>query len=158
MRDTHNPGEDDVEEIDLTSLERDFASAPPATSSIPDGRYHVRIENAELMTARFSHRPILKWRLRILGPAFRDRLLWKTSLLGSTDSLRWLKHDLQLCGVALEKLADLPLQLERLLDVELAITTRTRGDWQNVHFNRRLSSALRPPSSDHNGGHENVPF
>lgn len=143
MRRHRNPGEDNLDQVDLSSLDEDFAAAP-ALTPIPDGRYHVRVERVEIAATRIARRPSLRWTLRILGPAREGRLLWKTSVLATPENLRWLKHDLTLCGLHLEKLSDLPAHLARLLDVELDVTKRTQGEWENVHFNRRLST------SDHN--------
>jgi hypothetical protein len=139
MTHSRQPGEDDLAPFDLTSLDADFAVAPlPQRSLIPDGRYHVQIAHVELTTTHTSGRPLLKWRLRICGPAWLGRCLSKTSRLSNFTDLRWLKHDLQLCGLHIVKLSDLPPLLDRLLHVELEVTKQTRGDWENVHFNRRL--------------------
>lgn len=131
------PGEDD-DEVDLSALDQEFRETPKATASIPDGHYPVRVEHVELATTRSSRRPVLKWTLRPLLTEYSNRLLWKKSVLASTDGLKWLKHDLSLCGIDLDKLSDLPAHLPRLVGVELHVTKRTRGDWENVHFNRRL--------------------
>ena len=137
VKKNRNPGEDD-EEVDLSALDQDFRAAPKASTAIPDGHYPVRIEHVELSTTRSSRRPVLKWTLRPLVPEYRNRLLWKKSVLRSPDGMKWLKHDLSLCGIELDKLSDLPTHLDSLVGIELHVTKRTRGDWENVHFNRRL--------------------
>jgi len=144
MRKNRTPGDDD-EEVDLSPLDRDFAAAAPATTSVPDGRYPVRVEHVELITSRTSRRPFLKWTLLLLAPDHRNRRLWKKSILASPAGLRWLKHDLGLCGLDLQKLSDLPGHLAELVGIELDVTKRTRNDWENVHFNRRIQPA------DHDG-------
>jgi hypothetical protein len=127
----------DQRQIDLSLLDEAFAAAPaPSARSIPDGRYQVRIERVELTTAQ-SGRPILKWRLRVRAPSCVGSLLWKNHVV-APDKLGWLKHDLRLCGLELDRLSDLPDSLERLIDVELEVSKRTRGRWENVYFNRRL--------------------
>jgi len=139
MSRARQPGEDDTP-LDLTALDGDFAAAPlPSRSgAVPDGHYHVQVAHVEITTTRTSGRPILKWQLRICGPAYYGCSLWKTSHLSTLATLRWLKHDLDLCGLELDKLSDLPGQLHRLLTVELDVTKRSQGEWENVYFNRRL--------------------
>lgn len=125
------------QQIDLCLLDEAFAAAPaPTARSIPDGRYQVRVERVELSTAQSGH-PVLKWRLRVHAPAGAGALLWKNHVV-APDSLGWLKHDLRLCGLELDRLSDLPHSLECLIGVELEVSKRTRGRWENVYFNRRL--------------------
>jgi Protein of unknown function (DUF669) len=138
MRNQRAPGDDDdAVEVDLASLDQDFAAAPAPTPTT-DGRYRVRVERVVITTTRTSRRPVVKWMLRIVAPACQGRLLWKNSVLGTPDNLRWLKHDLRMCGLDLDKLSDLPSHLAQLLGIELDVTKRTDGDWENIHFNRRV--------------------
>jgi hypothetical protein len=58
--------------------------------------------------------------------------------MATPENLSWLKTDLFTCGLELEKLSELPENLEKLLDVKLEITKRTRGDNENIYFNRRI--------------------
>jgi hypothetical protein len=140
------PADDVQRQIDLFSLDGAFAAAPaPAARSIPDGRYQVRVEHVELTTAH-SGRPILKWRLRVYAPSCAGSVLWKNHSV-TTDNLGWLKHDLRLCGLELDRLSDLPDNLARLIDVELDVSKRTRGGWDNVYFNRRLDHTDRRQGS-----------
>ena len=138
MRHRQPPGPSPAQ-VDLRLLDEDYAAAPrPAPRLVPDGRYDVRVDHVELTTTRTSGRPVLVWRLRILGPQAQDRLLWKNSVLATPDNLRWLKHDLCLCGLELERLSDLELHLPSLLGVELNVTKRSSGEHENIFFNRRL--------------------
>ena len=77
--------------------------------------------------------------------------------------IRWLKNDLHICGLDLQKLSDLPANLERLLDVKLEVTKRTKGDNENVYFNRRLVlDEGAPGAGGGNGqggaGKDDIPF
>lgn len=134
------PGQDDL--VDLADFDDAFAAASssPAVPPVTDGPYLVRIEHVEITRGKRSGHALLKWRLRILGPTFAGRLLWHNHVLTTTLGLRWLKHDLDVCGLELLKLSDLPTHTERLLGLELEITQRTRGPWSNLYFNRRLPS------------------
>ena len=48
------------------------------------------------------------------------------------------------CGLQLAKLSDLPGYLEQLLNVKLEVTKRTRGENENIYFNRRIVLADDP--------------
>ena len=70
--------------VDLSYLDDEYAETEVPEqefSPISDGKYQVLVERAEISTAQSSGNPMLKWTLRILGPAYRDRLLWKNSVL-----------------------------------------------------------------------------
>lgn len=63
------------EDIDLAQFDDDFAHAEVEErefETIPDGKYQVNVERAELTRAQTSGNPMLKWTLRILAPKFRE--------------------------------------------------------------------------------------
>jgi len=129
------------EDIDLTQFDEDFAEAEveePDFEPIPDGKYQVNVERVELTRAQTSGNPMLKWTLRIIAPRFRGRLLWRNNVMATRENIKWLKTDLHTCGLDLEKLSDLPANLEKLIGVKLEVTKRTRGENENVYFNRRI--------------------
>lgn len=132
---TYDPG------IDLAQFDDDFAEAPIEERDfepLPDGKYQVVVEKVELTRAQSSGNPMLKWTLRVLGPQHKGRLLWRNSVMASRENLKWLKTDLHTCGLDLARLSELPANLERLLDVKLEITKRTKDESENVYFNRRI--------------------
>jgi len=138
---TRNPGEDDVPSVDLSRFDNDFADAPVEEKefdSVPDGKYQVNVDKVEITTAKTTGNPMLKWTLKILAPRFRGRLLWRNNVMASRENIRWLKNDLHVCGLDLQKLSDLPANLEKLLDVKLEVTKRTKGENENIYFNRRI--------------------
>jgi hypothetical protein len=129
--------------VDLSHLDEEYAETEVPEqefSPIPDGKYQVLVERAEIATAQTSGNPMLKWTLRILGPAFRDRLLWKNSVLLS-GLLQYVKKDLQTCGVHIQKISDLPDQLEKLLDIRLEIVKKTKNESESIYFNKLISRA-----------------
>ena len=131
------------ERIDLSYLDDEYEETEVPDqdfSPVPDGKYQVLVERAEISTAQTSGNPMLKWTLRILGPAYRERLLWKNSVLLS-GLLQYVKKDLQTCGIHIQKISDLPDQLERLLDLKLEITKKTKGENENIYFNKLISGA-----------------
>ncbi len=129
------------EDIDLTQFDEDFAEAEVEERDfepIPDGKYQVNVERVELTRTQTSGNPMLKWTLRIIAPRFRGRLLWRNNVMATRENIKWLKTDLHTCGLDLEKLSDLPANLEKLIGVKLEVTKRTRGENENVYFNRRI--------------------
>jgi Protein of unknown function (DUF669) len=136
------PGDDaPPPDIDLSRFDEDFAEASIEDrefDEIPDGKFQVSVDKVELTTAKSSGNALLKWTLRILGPHYAGRLLWRNNVMASRENIRWLKNDLHICGLDLAKLSDLPSHLSYLLDIQLEVTKRTRGDSANIYFNRRL--------------------
>ncbi len=164
MNGTRNPGEDDVS-VDLSRFDNEFAEAPveEKAESVPDGKYQVNVDKVEITTAKTSGNPMLKWTLRILAPSYRNRLLWRNNVMATRENIRWLKNDLHVCGLDLQRLSDLPANLEKLLDVKLEVTKRTKGDSENVYFNRRLvldERATAAGGGDDHGGpaKDGIPF
>ena len=131
----------DQDDIDLAQFDDDFAEAEVEDCEfepIPDGKYQVNVERVELTRAQTSGNPMLKWTLRIIAPRFRGRLLWRNNVMVSRENIKWLKTDLHTCGLSLEKISDLPANLEKLINIKLEITKRTRGENENVYLNKRI--------------------
>ena len=138
-------------DLDLAQFDDDFAEAPVEErefEDIPDGKYQVNVEKVELTRAQSSGNPMLKWTLKILGPRFAGRLLWRNSVMASKENLKWLKTDLHTCGLEIEKLSDLPTRLGDLLDVKLEVTKRTKGESENIYLNRRIVVEDLAPEDD----------
>jgi hypothetical protein len=75
--------------------------------------------------------------------------------MATRENLKWLKNDLHVCGLVIQKVSDLPAHLEKLLDVKLEVTKRTKGESENVYFNRKI--VLDPGAAandDDRGGYE----
>jgi hypothetical protein len=135
-------GSDEVDDIDLRQFDEDFAAAPVEEGEfgdVPDDTYKVSVEKAELTNARSSGSPMLKWTLRILGPRFAGRYLWRHNMFATKENLRWLKKDLLICGLELVKLSELRDRLHELLDVQLEVTKRKKGEFTSIYINRRLA-------------------
>ena len=108
--------------------------------NVPDGKYQVIVDRVELVRTTKGD-PMLKWSLRILGPTHEGRLLWRYNVMVSNENIRWLKKDLYACGLRLARLSELPANLERLLDVKLEVTKRTKGEFESVYINKRIKTA-----------------
>jgi len=127
--------------MDLAQFDDDFVSADVEEKdfeAVPDGKYQVKVNRVELTRSETSGNPMLKWALKILGPTHKGRLLWRNNVIASKDNVKWLKQDLYTCGLQMDKLSDLPGKLETLLDVGLEVTKRTKNEFENIYFNRRI--------------------
>jgi hypothetical protein len=147
--------------IDLSQFDDDFRNEQPDDRSeldaVPDGKYQVNVEKVELTEAQSSGNPMLKWTLRIIAPRHVNRLMWRNSVF-TANTLRFVKTDLLICGLDLEKLSDLPRNLSKLLDVKLEVTKKTKGDNENIYFNSRITKepAMKPVKGL--AGDDDVPF
>jgi hypothetical protein len=127
--------------MDLAQFDDDFVTADVEEKdfeAVPDGKYQVKVDRVELTRSETSGNPMLKWALKILGPTHKGRLLWRNNVIASKDNVKWLKQDLYTCGLQMDKLSDLPGKLETLLDVGLEVTKRTKNEFDNIYFNRRI--------------------
>jgi hypothetical protein len=147
--------------IDLTQFDDDYRSEQPEErgdfESVPDGKYQVAVEKVELTEAQSTGNPMLKWTLRVIAPKFVNRLMWRNSVI-THNTLKYVKTDLHLCGLDLEKLSDLPKQLKKLLDVKLEVTKKTKGDNENIFFNRRIETGRTSGNFRQEAGDALVPF
>ena len=146
--------------IDLAQFDDDFQGEATAErgdfETVPDGKYQVAVEKVEL-TQSSTGNPMLKWTLRILAPRFANRFLWRNSVF-THNTLKYVKTDLHLCGLDLDKLSELPKHLDKLLDVKLEVTKKTKGDNENIYFNRRIETAASTNRYQREAGDALVPF
>ncbi len=152
-----------TETIDLSQFDDDFnllKAEKREFEPVPDGNYKVVVERVELTRSRKTNNPLLKWTLQILGPQCEGRLLWRNNMLQTRENLQWLKNDLYVCDLILEKVSDLPANLHKLLDIELEVSKRTKGERENVYFNRRILVETGPTPRSTAGGPKNdlIPF
>ena len=107
--------------------------------------------------AHTTGNPMLKWTLRIIAPRHVNRLMWRNSVF-TPNTLKFVKTDLHICGLDLEKLSDLPRHLSKLLDVKLEVTKKTKGDNENIYFNSRIVNDRTPGKFRQEAGDALVPF
>ena len=86
---------------------------------------------------------MLKWRLRITGEDQKNRIMFKNRAITST-TIEWVKKEMNVFGVELEPFSSLPQKLGELMNVEVMISKVTKGEHENIYFNKRLS----PPTAD----------
>jgi len=147
--------------VDLSQFDDDYRSEQPEDrgdfESVPDGKYQVAVEKVELTEAQSTGNPMLKWTLRVIAPKFVNRLIWRNSVI-THNTLKYVKTDLHLCGLDLDKISDLPKNLKKLLDVKLEVTKKTKGENENIFCNRRIETDRTPGKFRQEAGEALVPF
>jgi hypothetical protein len=141
-------------QVDLSSFDDEFETAEaPSYEEVPDGKYQVNIESVKLESSQKGD-PMIKFDLEVISGSQAGRHIFKNSVI-TQASLPYVKGDLKTLGLELAKFSELAGRLEELLDKKLEVTKRTRGDYTNVYFNRRLNIAAAP-----SGGlaDEDLPF
>jgi hypothetical protein len=136
--DMHNS---DLDKKDLTPFDDLYRAArvsrPADNTTVPDGKYAAVIRSA---TLRHSHSgdPMLTLRFSVSDPLYADCELSRNTVF-TPNTLAFVKADLEMCGLKLEALSDLPAQLQKLVGVTVELTKRTKGDHHNIYLNRRLN-------------------
>jgi hypothetical protein len=134
------PSQDAAQPSDLSAFDDDYAEAEaPEFDEVPDGKYQVRVHTVKLARSQ-KNDPMIKWGLIVISGGsggHAGRHVFKNAVI-THKSLPFVKGDLHTLGVQLPRFSELPNHLEALLDQTLEITKRTRGEYTNVYFNRRL--------------------
>jgi hypothetical protein len=131
--------------VDLSAFDDDFSSAEaPSFDEVPDGKYQARIDEVRLDRSQKGD-PMIKWDLIVIAGSQTGRHIFKNSVI-TPAALPFVKADLKTVGLELAKFSDLAGRLEELLDVTLEVTKRTRGEYTNVYFNKRIQIAADAPS------------
>jgi hypothetical protein len=143
--------------VDLSAFDDEFAAAEtPSIEEVPDGKYQVRIDTVRLDRSQKGD-PMIKWDLIVIAGQHAGRHIFKNSVI-TPSSLPYVKGDLTTLGMELARFSELGNRLQELLDVALEVTKRTRGEFTNVYFNKRIQiaggAATPPPQTSP----EDVPF
>jgi hypothetical protein len=136
-------------EVDLSEFDDDFSSVEaPNFDELPDGKYQVRIDAVRLDRSQKGD-SMIKWDLVVIAGQHSGRHIFKNSVI-THAALPFVKGDLKTLGLELAKFSDLSGRLQDVLDATLEISKRTRGDYTNVYFNKRIKIAgdASQPSDD----------
>jgi hypothetical protein len=133
--------EDDIDLSRFNTLYRTESSpdAVPMSNLIPDGRYEVVVAEASLTKSQRSGNPMIRYVLRITGSTFRDRILRKHSAI-TENTIRFVRKELEICGLRLDKFDDLKARTRELEGVEIEVVKVTKGEDSNIYFNRAITS------------------
>jgi len=126
--------------VDLSGFDDEFdAAEAPSYEEVSDGKYQVRIDSVRLEKSQKGD-PMIKWELLVISGAHAGRRIFKNSVV-TAAALPYVKGDLKVAGLELAKFSDLAARLGDLLDVTMEVTKRTRDEFTNVYFNRRIQIA-----------------
>ena len=129
-------------------------------SELPEGDYQCKVESAQIKESR-QGLPMLNWGLRVISGQYARRMVYKPQRLVS-ESLPYLKADLELLRISPEKISDLetvlPFALDAVVDIRIKNSTLKDGSpVQNVFFNKlvregqRTAQAAAAPAADQGG-------
>jgi hypothetical protein len=129
---------------DLSAFDEEYDTVDPADNDeVPDGKYQVRVQRVKLDRSQKGD-PMLKWELVVLSGQHANRHVFKNAVI-TQASLPFVKGDLKTLGMELPRFSELPNHLEKLLDHTLEITKRTKGEYTNVYFNKRIQVPAGEP-------------
>jgi hypothetical protein len=136
----------------LNQFEEGFRRAetkePVDFDPLPDGKYKVRVDKAQLVENQYTGNPQLTWEFEIVEGKHASRKIWKYNQLDSQDRVNWLKQDFRNCGVLLASLSTLQQELVGLLDKVLIVNLKTNTskngkDYQNVYIVKEIAGNSR---------------
>jgi hypothetical protein len=137
--------------FDYAGLEEPYNNATAQTKGdyedVPDGNYQVKVESVKMKETKESRLPMLTWEFKIIAGEHAKRKIFKNDVLDPdskwiNEKMTYLKTDLSTCGVTLDSIKDIESVLDKLLDVNLEITVKSKGEYQNVYINRKLESSV----------------
>jgi hypothetical protein len=102
-------------------------------ADIPDGTYNAVIEEARLTETVSTGRPMVTWKLRILGPQAVNRVVTKSRVV-TENTLVYLKEELEKCGLQVSRLSELPDRLKELVNHPIDFQKSTKDGRVNFYF------------------------
>ncbi|MBZ0270553.1 DUF669 domain-containing protein [bacterium] len=125
---------------DLADFDEAYETAPvEERGEVPDGKYQVRVERAELKRTKETRKPMLALQLLVAGPTHAGRKIFRNSVIGSEDNVRFLKQDLHTMGVNVPKLSALGEHLEEMVGLGLDVQVKTKDGYTNVYINGKCA-------------------
>ena len=85
-----------------------------------------------------------KYDLIVMSGPHAGRHIFKNSVI-TPAALPFVKGDLKTLGLELARFSDLSSRLEELLDLKVEVSKRTRGEYTNVYFIKRIQIAGEAP-------------
>lgn len=122
---------------DLTEYDEEYDAMPEEGANVEDGKYEVTVVGAELTESKKSGAPMIKWTLKIDGPRYIGRFLWRYNLVATTTNREWLKKDLAVCGLRIPFSA-IRDRIGEVVGTRMLVSKVTKNDYENVYFNKRL--------------------
>jgi len=110
---------------------------PSGNVRLPDGTYQVNLEETFLDESKDGQKVLWKTTFKVLNGQHQGRLIFLTHVI-EPDRLQYIKQDCYRLGFPIAKLSDLPLILEKMLDLKVEVRLKTNGEYQNCYIQKRL--------------------
>lgn len=127
---------------------------------LPDGTYQVFVDEVCIKETQKERKPMISWKFKVTSGAYQGRILFKNSIVNE-NTISYIKTDLSVCDLKLNKFSDLDSRLEELLDINLEVKVSNKKyvdkkgeekDTQNIYIQRKIV-----PSDDEVPS-EDIPF
>lgn len=129
---------------ELASLDDKWATTEAVGESgkFPDGTHQAKVSRVSIGENKDHSRLFVVWELEGLSSEAAG-ITHKHFRTLDDKNLPWLKKELAVCGIGLERLSDLEDRLPELLDKVLEIAVKTTNkdgkDYTNTYFNAKLA-------------------
>lgn len=150
---------------DLTQFDQAYDDAETQDGGdfeqLPDGTYQVFVDEACVKETKQTQMPMLAWKLKVMSGPCEGRFLFKNSVI-TDKTISFIKTDLSLCGMRLDKFSDLPGHLHLLINMQLEVKAVTKKyinkkneevEGQNVWIQRQIKAGANGAVSE-----EDIPF
>jgi hypothetical protein len=125
---------------DLEKFEEDFGETEIDERNhgdVPDGKYTAVVERAEVKKTKTTDQWMLAIMLRINSGKHSNRTLFKNYVFnGHPVGMKIFKTDMHTMGVTLNKIAEIKARCVDLLDLELEVQQKTKGENVNLYINK----------------------
>lgn len=144
---------------DLEKFEEDFGETEideKSYDALPDGKYTGVVERAEVKKTRTTDQWMLAIMIRINSGTHSNRTVFKNYVFnGYPVGMKIFKTDMHTMGLQLGKIAEIKDRCEDLLDLELEIQQKTKGENVNVYINK-CGGKVEGGDSTSGGGDEGI--
>jgi hypothetical protein len=166
MTDTTSNADMNFDDIDNSDTydKAEAAKSGDFGEPVPDGKYQCIIDKAWLaLSGPQSKNPgsrMLRWQLKIIGGKYGGRMLFRNNMIESPDNIKWLKGDLQVCGLEIHKLNELRDRVSSLIGVGVEVQVKNQGKDpqgranQNVYLNKAVEIDRAAAGESQGGGGE----
>lgn len=121
---------------------------------VPDGKYVVDVVDVDFKTGKESGRPYLLWVMDVQEGPHASKRVFKRNMLSTDKNFEWLAKDLHVCNVVLpDDLSD--LDTTKLKDLKLAVTVKTKNNYNDIYINRLVDMEDRVNSKFND---DDIPF
>jgi hypothetical protein len=164
MADTTSNADMNFDDIDNSDTydKAEAAKSGDFGEPVPDGKYQCIIDKAWLaLSGPQSKNPgsrMLRWQLKIIGGKYGGRMLFRINMIESPDNIKWLKGDLEVCGLTIHKLNELKERVGSLIGVGVEVQVKNQGkDSQgrpnsNVYLNKAVEIDRAAAGAESQGG------